>query len=307
MPAGWEMHTKPHATPTLASPVSRGQAPLTLGACTFASMKARLLLALVLLPALAHADALSAYGMAKAFEAMLALGVTLLVALCFLIAMYSWPRWRGLPYLLGVPLLLLAWVRLASADHDGYLTLLLLLALLLNGLVWGRAFRPLLIRLAGALAILIGSVGLISAVFGFRVLPPYHESTYAESAYAVPAPPPEPPVLPADDDKVYTYVEDMLDRAAVKSLIEQRLVLPPKTQRGHVFVEFVVSKKGVVRHPNIVKGLRADVDSAVVTAVRRLPDLAPSTQNGQPVNVSLTISVDVGKEQPRHLLKIRSS
>jgi protein TonB len=89
----------------------------------------------------------------------------------------------------------------------------------------------------------------------------------------------------------------MPDRAAIKSLIEQRLVLPPKTQRGHVYVQFVVSKKGVVSHPRIVKGLRAAVDSAVVAAVRRLPDLAPGTQYGQPVNVSLTLSVDVGKEQ----------
>jgi hypothetical protein len=256
-------------------------------------MKARLLLALVLLPSLAHADALSAYGAGLAFLAMLMLGVTLLVTIGLLIAMYSWPRWRGLPYLVGVPLLVLTWVRLASSDHDGYLAPLLLLALLLNGLAWARTFRPLPIRLAGALAILIGSVGLVSAIFGFRVLPPYHESSYAESIYAaVQAPPPKRPVLPTDNDKIYTYVEDMLDRAA-----EQRLVLPPKTQRGHVFVQFVVSKKGGVRYPHIVKGLRANVDSAVVAAVHRLPDLAPSTQYGQPVNVSLTISVDVGKEQ----------
>lgn len=260
-------------------------------------MKARLLLALVLLPLLAHADALSAYGMAKAFEAMLALGVTLLVALCFLIAMYSWPRWRGLPYLLGVPLLLLTWARLASPDYDSYryLTYLLLLSLLLNGLVWVRAFQPLPIRRAGALAIFIGSVGLVSTVFDFHVLPPYHESAYA----AEPAPLPKPPVLPADDDRPYTYVEHMPDRTAIKSLIEQRLVLPPKTERGHVYVQFVVSKKGVASHPRIVKGEQAAVDSAVVAAVRRLPELTPGTQYGRLVNVSLVIPVDVGKSNPR--------
>jgi hypothetical protein len=246
-------------------------------------MKARLLLALVLLPALAYADALSAYGMAKAFEAILTLGVTLLVALCFLIAMYSWPRWRGLPYLLGVPLLLLTWARLATPDYDTYryLTPLLLLALLLNGLVWVRAFRPLPIRRAGALAILLASVGLVGVFFGFRVLPDFH------------------PARPADDDIIYTYVEDMPDKAAVKALIEQRLVLPPKTQRGQVLVQFMVSKKGVVSQPQIEEGLRADVDSAVVAAVRRLPDFTPSTQDGQPVALSLLISVDVGKNTLR--------
>jgi len=257
-------------------------------------MKKRCLLSLLLLsPFLAHADALSALGEAQFYFMLVMLGVAMLVAICFLIVMYSWPRWRGLPYLLGVPLLVLTWMRLASSDQDGYLMPLLLLALILNGLVWVRAFRPLPVRRVGALAILFASVGLVSTVFGFRVLPPYHESTYA-----VPASPPEHPVLPADDDKVYTYVEDMLDMKVVKSLIEQRLVLPPNTQRGHVFVQFVVSKKGVVSQPKIVKGLQAAVDSAIVAAVRRLPNLAPSTQYGQPVNVSLTISVYVGKEQP---------
>jgi len=126
-------------------------------------MKARFLFALLLAPSLAHADALSARGMGLALAAILALGVTLLVALCFLIAMYSWPRWRGLPYLLGVPLLLLTWARLAAPDYDTYRyrTYLLLLALLLNGLVWAREFRPRPMRLVGAAAIAISCVGMV--------------------------------------------------------------------------------------------------------------------------------------------------
>jgi len=94
-------------------------------------------------------------------------------------------------------------------------------------------------------------------------------------------------MMPANNDKVYTYVENIPNRVAIKSPIEQRLVPPPKTQRGHVFVNFVVTQKGVVRQPQIVKGVRADVDSAVVVAVRYLPDLAPGTQYGQPVNYLL--------------------
>ena len=258
-------------------------------------MKARLLLALVLLPSLAHADALSAYGIGSAFFALLMLVVTLLVAICFLIVIYSWPRWSGVPYVLGVPLLVLTWVRLQATYPGQVLNALLLLALLLNGLVWVQAFRPRPIRLAGALAILTGSIGIVGAIFDFPILPPYPSH---QAEYAVPDPLPERPVLPADNDKVYTYVEDMPKMADIKSLIEQRLVQPPKTQRGHVFVEFLVTKKGVVRHPRIVKGLRADVDSAVVGAVRRLPDLAPSTQYGQPVNVRFVLSVSVGKDQP---------
>lgn len=126
-------------------------------------MKVRLLLALVFLPALAHADAVSAYGLARGIDAILTLGVTLLVALCFLVAMRRWPQWRGLPYLLGVPLLLLTLARLAAPDYEtnGYLMYPLLLALLLNGLVWVREFRPRPARIGGAIAIAIGGLGIV--------------------------------------------------------------------------------------------------------------------------------------------------
>lgn len=125
-------------------------------------MKQRFLLSLLLLaPSLAYADALSARGAGLFVLMLLMLGGTLLVALCFLIAMYSWPRWRGLPYLLGVPLLVLTWMFLASSDHhNGYL-ILLLLALLLNGLVWAREFRPRPMRVAGGIALAIGGVGMV--------------------------------------------------------------------------------------------------------------------------------------------------
>jgi len=129
-------------------------------------MKARPLLALLLLPSLAHADALSARGEGLFVLMLLMLGVTLLVACCFLIAMYSWPRWRGLPYLLGIPLLLLTWARLAAPDYETnhYLTYLLLLALLLNGLVWVREFRPRPVRIGGTIAIAIGGLGMVVAM-----------------------------------------------------------------------------------------------------------------------------------------------
>jgi hypothetical protein len=246
-------------------------------------MKVRLLLALLLLPALAYADALSAYGMGQAVAAILALGATLLVALCFLVAMYSWPRWRGLPYLLGAPLLLLAWARLSTPNYDNYryLTPLLLLALLLNGLVWVRPFRPLPTRRAGAVAILLASAGLVGVFLGFRVLPDFH------------------PPRPADEDRTYTYVEDMPDDATVKALIERRLVLPPKAPHGRVLVQFMVSKQGVVSQPQIEEGMGAPVDSAVVAAVRLLPDFTPGTQDGQPVALSLLVWVDVGEHAPR--------
>lgn len=138
----------------------------------------------MLLPSLAHADALSAYGAGLAFFAMLMLGVTVLVVISFLIVLYSWPRWSGLLYVLRVPLLLLLmWARLL-ADYPGQVLNLLSLLVLLNGLAWVQTFRPRPIRLAGTLAILIGGIGIISEIFNFLILPPCHHAEYT----AEPAP-----------------------------------------------------------------------------------------------------------------------
>jgi hypothetical protein len=74
--------------------------------------------------------------------------------------------------------------------------------------------------------------------------------------------------------KVYTYVEQMPTLngqrgfVAIITAINQQLVIPPTVPDGRVFVRFEVNRQGVIIHPKIVKGLRADVDSAVVTATR---------------------------------------
>jgi hypothetical protein len=128
-------------------------------------MKKSYLLSLLLLsPFLAHADALRALGEAQFYFMLIMLGVTILVVIGFLIVIYSWPQWSGVPYVLGLPLFIIAWVRLA-ADYPGVgINLLLLLALLLNGLVWVRRFRPMPVRVVGVLVLLVGSVGIVSAI-----------------------------------------------------------------------------------------------------------------------------------------------
>jgi hypothetical protein len=124
-------------------------------------MKQRYLLPLLLLvPFLAHADALSARGEGLFIFALLMLGVTILVVIGFLIVIYSWPRWSGVPYALGLPLLLLTLVRLQVEYPSEVLNLVWLLALLPNGLVWAREFRPKPMRVAGRVAIAIGSAGM---------------------------------------------------------------------------------------------------------------------------------------------------
>jgi TonB family protein len=104
---------------------------------------------------------------------------------------------------------------------------------------------------------------------------------------------------PFDSTKVYVYVEQMPtlndQNAFTASIaaITQHVVLPPTSPDGRVFVRFEVNKRGIVSHAKIVKGLRADVDSAVVAATRQLPRFTPGKQNGRVVTVSFTLPITI--------------
>ena len=99
------------------------------------------------------------------------------------------------------------------------------------------------------------------------------------------------------DAKVYTYVEQMPllngQHAYLASIatITHSLVVPADAPAGRVYVQFIVTKEGKVSHPHIVKSLRADLDSAVVTATRQLPRFTPGKQSNHVVAVVITVGV----------------
>ncbi|RSK38425.1 energy transducer TonB [Hymenobacter perfusus] len=110
---------------------------------------------------------------------------------------------------------------------------------------------------------------------------------------------------PLEANRVWTYVEQMPTLNGQNALtgsmaaIHQYLVVPPAAPDGRVFVRFEVDKEGRVRHAQIARGLRADVDSAVVAATRQLPRFVPGQQAGQAVVVSFTVPVTIPvKRQP---------
>ncbi|RZK31583.1 MAG: hypothetical protein EOO63_03765 [Hymenobacter sp.] len=109
---------------------------------------------------------------------------------------------------------------------------------------------------------------------------------------------------PFGPDDVYTYVEQMptlpgqAGLLAISQTLNKLVVLPLDAPAGRSVVKFVVDKEGIVRQPAIAKSLRADVDSAVVAAARKLPRFTPGRQAGQVVAVSLTLPVVV--PEPEH-------
>lgn len=110
---------------------------------------------------------------------------------------------------------------------------------------------------------------------------------------------------PGDTTVVYAYVEHMplLNGqnafAASLAAITHYLVVPPVASTGRVYVKFEVDRKGIVSHPQILKGLRADLDSAVLKAVRQLPRFTPGRQGGRVVAVTITVPVTIPvRKQP---------
>jgi len=114
---------------------------------------------------------------------------------------------------------------------------------------------------------------------------------------------------PTVADKPYTYTErmpifpggDSTDTRAsfgrFKRFLEDSLRLPPLALRDHVqgqvFLSFTVAFDGRTTGLKVAKGLRPDVDSAVLRHARRLQRVRwqPGTQQGKPVPVAFTVPV----------------
>jgi protein TonB len=109
----------------------------------------------------------------------------------------------------------------------------------------------------------------------------------------------KPATVPFDPNLIYTKVDQMPTlngqpaEAASIAAVNQYVVIPSTPPEGQVLVRFDVAKSGDVYHVAVVKGLRADLDSAVVTAVQQLPCFTPGKEEGQVVAVRLTLPVTI--------------
>lgn len=107
--------------------------------------------------------------------------------------------------------------------------------------------------------------------------------------------------------RIYSVVEEMPEypggMKAFVNYLKRKLVYPPQAKKenleGVVAVQFVVEKDGRITLPTIVRSLRADMDSAALTAIRNMPNWIPAREHGMRVRCKYSVPVQFKIERPK--------
>lgn len=107
--------------------------------------------------------------------------------------------------------------------------------------------------------------------------------------------------------RIYSVVEEMPEypggMKAFVNYLKRKLVYPPQAKKenleGVVAVQFVVEKDGRITSPTVVRSLRADMDSAALTAIRNMPNWIPAREHGIRVRCKYSVPVQFKIERPK--------
>lgn len=107
--------------------------------------------------------------------------------------------------------------------------------------------------------------------------------------------------------RIYSVVEEMPEypggMKAFVNYLKRKLVYPPQAKKenleGVVAVQFVVEKDGRITSPTVVRSLRADMDSAALTAIRNMPYWIPAREHGMRVRCKYSVPVQFKIERPK--------
>jgi TonB family protein len=103
----------------------------------------------------------------------------------------------------------------------------------------------------------------------------------------------EPPVPGGDSTQLVDFDTPPGPVGGIQALAKQ-IVYPPSAKQdgveGRVFVMALIGKDGEVRSAEVARGVRADLDSAAIIAVRNTT-FTPALQQGNPVAVWVTIPI----------------
>lgn len=107
--------------------------------------------------------------------------------------------------------------------------------------------------------------------------------------------------------RIYSVVEEMPEypggMKAFVNYLKRKLVYSPQAKKenleGVVAVQFVVEKDGRITSPTVVRSLRADMDSAALTAIRNMPNWIPAREHGMRVRCKYSVPVQFKIERPK--------
>ena len=107
--------------------------------------------------------------------------------------------------------------------------------------------------------------------------------------------------------RIYSVVEEMPEypggMKAFVNYLKRKLVYPPQAKKenleGVVAVQFVVEKDGRITSPTVVRSLRADMDSAALTAIRNMPNWISAREHGMRVRCKYSVPVQFKIERPK--------
>lgn len=107
--------------------------------------------------------------------------------------------------------------------------------------------------------------------------------------------------------RIYSVVEEMPEypggMKAFVNYLKRKLVYPPQAKKenleGVVAIQFVVEKDGRITSPTVVRSLRADMDSAALTAIRNMPNWIPAREHGMRVRCKYSVPVQFKIERPK--------
>lgn len=107
--------------------------------------------------------------------------------------------------------------------------------------------------------------------------------------------------------RIYSVVEEMPEypggMKAFVNYLKRKLVYPPQAKKenleGVVAVQFVIEKDGRITSPTVVRSLRADMDSAALTAIRNMPNWIPAREHGMRVRCKYSVPVQFKIERPK--------
>lgn len=107
------------------------------------------------------------------------------------------------------------------------------------------------------------------------------------------------------EDKLFV-VEQMPEfpggNSALRQYLAKNVVYPSEAAnaniQGQVLVSFTVNKLGFIRNPKITRGLGYGTDEEALKIAISMPRWQPGKQNGQPVDVQLTLPIEFRLNQP---------